>query len=148
MPGSSLKGSYLPHQYIPTSLVSPQAYADMLNKAENTYESVCAQISSAYTVLERDFSTLDKNQDSFIEYVDLSEAYSHMVNEDKYESVSRLHRAFLQVDLDRSNTLDFREYLLFAFTLVQEGAYRDVVCQASDAATVKKFLMKILALYK
>jgi hypothetical protein len=144
MPGASLQGSYLP----PCANLGPQVFVPATIVQEVTFETKWQQVHDAYSVFEADFALLDRDSDNLIQYKDLSETYFDLVYEDKHSSFSRLHKAFFQVDLDHSNSLNFREYLLFAFTLSQEGAYREVVRVAQDACKVKNFLLDVLTFYR
>ncbi len=145
MTDASLQGKYVPQQYLhPIDLVS----CTPAMASSRSFDTICRQMTSAFSILEKDFEILDRDGDKFIEYTDLSATYSDLIHEDRHSSISQLHKAFTQVDADRSNTLNFREYLVFAFTLVQEGAYKEVVRVATDSCQVKKLLIDLLSLYR
>jgi hypothetical protein len=135
MPGSQLKGTYLP---------KPE---NTPAEGETFMDTILQQIYDAFTIFETDFKGLDKNRDNLVEYTDLSEAYYGMGKADRFVSLSRLQRAFAMVDLNDSKNLDFYEYMLFSFVLVQEGSYNEVVPQTADAAKIKRFLMDIYMHY-
>jgi hypothetical protein len=54
----------------------------------------------------------------------------------------------VQVDLDRSNTLDFYEFIYLSFMMTQNGAYHDMVEQSTGATHVKKAFIDIHSYYR
>mmetsp|Transcript_65897 Transcript_65897/g.143848 ORF Transcript_65897/g.143848 Transcript_65897/m.143848 type:complete len:446 (+) Transcript_65897:1-1338(+) len=61
--------------------------------------------------------------------------------------MGRLEAYFQEVDLDGSGSIDFFEFMYLMYLMIQNGAYRDIIQNPTDAAAVKSCLMTLRQAY-
>jgi len=140
LPGSGVKGKYSGRQ----------------DRVSRFYKGNGQQTSpfwndlkAAFEVLQEDFVRLDANDDKLVDQHEITMSIPVTVsNYERFDIASRLEHAFLQVDHQKSGTLDFYEYMFLAWHIAQKGAYHDLVRECSDSSLVKRCMMDIHQYYK
>eukprot|EP00961_Rhodomonas_salina_P206431 2786746-Rhodomonas_salina.3 len=103
----------------------------------------------AFKVLEEDFCRFDLDGDQLVDYTEITAGIPvSRAGQEKLNIMSRLEYAYSQVDLDRSGTLDFYEFMYLSFMMTQNGAYHDLVEESKGSQVVKKCFINIHSHYK
>jgi len=140
-PNSTLLGTY--------SSLQNKTMNDPLVRGTGEQSVLWQQLVVAFKVLEDDFNRFDTNGDKLVDKTEITAGIPvTRLGADKVNIISRLEFAFSQVDLDRSNTLDFYEFIYLSFMMTQNGAYHDMVEQSTGATHVKKAFIDIHSFYR
>jgi Ca2+-binding EF-hand superfamily protein len=93
-------------------------------------------LSGAFVVLEKDFSNFDKDNNGYIDYKELTIGVPSKEGAARFDVISRLEFIFDMVDLDRSKSIDFYEFLYLVFVTTRDGSYSDLVEGSSGHSQV------------
>jgi hypothetical protein len=99
-PGSTLTGQY----------ARTTSSASSGGIGENS--QLWMELKEAFTTLQEDFCRFDVNGDQLVDYTEITNGIPvTRAGYDKVDILSRLQYAYSQVDLDKSGTLDFYEFM-------------------------------------
>jgi len=140
-PNSAIEGKY--------SKVGKMQTFDVQPGATGAESAMWKEMMAAFRILEEDFTRFDLDGDQLVDYTEITAGIPPTrVGQDKVDILSRLEYAYSQVDLDRSGTLDYYEFMYLSFMMTQNGAYHDLVEESKGSKAVKKCFINIHTYYK
>ena len=104
-------------------------------------------LSGAFIILEKDFSNFDKDNNGYIDYKELTIGVPSKEGAARFDVISRLEFIFDMVDLDRSKSIDFYEFLYLVFVTTRDGSYSDLVEASSGHSQVGLALVHLHSLF-
>lgn len=120
---------------------------DKAGQAVGQQSSTWIFLLRALEVLEQDFARFDKSGDGYIDYVELTMGLPLCAANQRLNIMTRLEYKFKQVDLDKTKTVDFYEFIYLGFLMTQDGSYHDLVEESEGHDIVKKAFIEILSWY-
>lgn len=137
LPGSTIRGMY-------ANSFNKVQQAQRFAHGKGPACSFWQQLAQGFAACETDFRALDTGNSGTIDREEITSAIPRTVhNNMRLDMIGRLQHAFMIVDVDRSGSLDFFEYLHLAFMMTQNGPYKDLIQNATNPALVKKCMMHI-----
>ena len=91
----------------------------------------------AFTVLEQDFHSFDKDADGNVELRSITMGVPAMSGVHQFDVLSRLEAACGRAGLDPSAGLDFNDFLFLVFVMTRDGSYSHVVGSSQDHRQVR-----------
>ena len=104
-------------------------------------------LNKAFVTLEQDFSKFDKDDNGYIDYKELTIGVPSKEGAARFDVISRLEFIFDMVDLDRSKSIDFYEFLYLVFITTRDGSYSDLVEASTGHSHVGLALVHIHSLF-
>mmetsp|Transcript_63233 Transcript_63233/g.144825 ORF Transcript_63233/g.144825 Transcript_63233/m.144825 type:complete len:720 (-) Transcript_63233:37-2196(-) len=136
-PGSTLAGTY------------GRTVAKAVGGGTGEQSQLWVELKEAFTTLDEDFCRFDANGDRLVDYTEITNGIPvTRAGYDKVDILSRLQYAYSQVDLDKSGTLDFYEFMYLTFMMTQNGAYHDLVTESKGSRMVKRCFINIHQHYR
>jgi hypothetical protein len=89
-------------------------------------------LHKAFVVLEQDFAAFDAEGKGYVALSAVTMAVPFMAGVHQFDVLSRLESVYELSSLDRTEAIDFYEFLLLVFVMTRDGSYSHVVGNSQD----------------